>query len=44
MSTNKFMYANELNELKIHVSGFQFVILPTIFNAVAEMNIAVPPN
>lgn len=27
MSTNKFMYANELNELKIHVSGFQFVIL-----------------
>lgn len=28
MSTNKFMYANELNELKIHVSAFQFVILP----------------
>lgn len=31
MSTNKFMYANELNELKIHVRGFQFVefvILP----------------
>lgn len=28
MSTNKFMYANELNELKIHVSGFQFVIVP----------------
>lgn len=31
MSTNKCMYAYELNALKIHVSGFQFVefvILP----------------
>lgn len=24
------MYANELNELKIHVSSFQFVILPSL--------------